>query len=117
MLVQQQVLGLQVAVHDVLAVHVLHGEHDGAREEARGVVREPTRAAQVGEHLPSGHVLHQHEEVLSVLVRGKPAGANRRPRRSEKPKERGFWAVRGTFPDETYVRDVERVKTWELGRE
>lgn len=71
--VQQDVLGLQVPVHDLFGVEVLDGAHDlGAVEEARGVAEAPA-AAQEAEQLPARHEVHQHVQEALVVV-GPEAG-------------------------------------------
>lgn len=73
--VQQDVLGLQVAVHDFFGVEVLDGAHDlGGVEEADGIA-EAAAAAQVAEELAAGHVVHQHVEEALVVVGPEPAEA------------------------------------------
>lgn len=67
--VQQDVLGLQVAVHDFFGVEVLDGTDDlGGVKEARAVA-EASPAAQVAKELASRHVVHQHVEEALVVVR------------------------------------------------
>mmetsp|Transcript_43848 Transcript_43848/g.83733 ORF Transcript_43848/g.83733 Transcript_43848/m.83733 type:complete len:233 (+) Transcript_43848:975-1673(+) len=69
LVIQQQVLGLEVAVQNVLGVHVLqHRQHRGS-EVARCGQRETSRRAQVAEELPSRSKLHEHVQVGSVLER------------------------------------------------
>lgn len=67
--VQQDVLGLEVAVDDFFGVEVLDGADDlGGVEEARAVA-EASPAAQVAEELATRHVVHQHVEEALVVVR------------------------------------------------
>lgn len=70
--VQQDVLGLQVAVDDLFGVEVLDGAHDlGGIEEACGVAEAPA-APQVAEQLAARHVVHQHVEEALVVVSPEP---------------------------------------------
>lgn len=70
--VQQNVLGLEVAVDDFFGVQVLDGADDlGGVEEARAVAEAPP-AAQVAEELAARHVVHQHVEEALVMVRPEP---------------------------------------------
>lgn len=69
--VQQQVLRLQVPVHDGQAVEVVQRRHDLRGVEEGGGVVEPAGAAQVAEQLAPAHVGEQHVE--EALVLGAPA--------------------------------------------
>lgn len=74
--VQEDVLGLQVAVHDFFGVQVLDGADDlWGVEEAGGVAEAPS-AAQVAEELAAWHVVHEHVEEALVMVRPKPGKEN-----------------------------------------
>lgn len=67
--VQQDVLGLEVAVDDFFGVEVLDGADDlGGVKEARAVA-EASPAAQVAEELATRHIVHQHVEEALVVVR------------------------------------------------
>lgn len=70
--VQQDVLGLQVAVDDFFGVEVLDGTHDlRSIEEPRGVAETPT-AAEVTEQFTARHVVHQHVEEALIMVSPEP---------------------------------------------
>ena len=71
--VQQNVLRLQVTVHDLLGVQVLQGTDDLGRVEEPRVVGEAAAVAQVAEQLAAGHELHQHVEEALVVARPEPA--------------------------------------------
>eukprot|EP00968_Pinguiococcus_pyrenoidosus_P002425 scaffold135_cov249-Pinguiococcus_pyrenoidosus.AAC.9 len=66
---EEDVLGLQVAVHDVPRVEMLQCERQLGRVEARDSLRETTIPAKVEEELPSRTEVHHHEELLLVLER------------------------------------------------
>mmetsp|Transcript_33887 Transcript_33887/g.91728 ORF Transcript_33887/g.91728 Transcript_33887/m.91728 type:complete len:220 (+) Transcript_33887:560-1219(+) len=65
--VDEQVLRLQVAIHDVQRVKVGEGQYDLPRVEARAVVGQPPFLTQVREELPAVDVLQKHEEALLIL--------------------------------------------------
>lgn len=56
--VDQHVLGLQVAVHDVLRVQVADGGRDLGRVEDRRLLGQPRGPRDPREELPAGHVVH-----------------------------------------------------------
>lgn len=70
--VEQDVLGLQVAVDDLFGVEVLDGTDDLRGVEETGGVTEAASAAEVTEQLSPGNVVHQHVEETLVVVRPKP---------------------------------------------
>lgn len=66
--VQQDVLGLQVAVHDFFGVEVLDGTDDLRGVEEACAIAEASPAAQVAKELASRHIVHQHVEEALVVV-------------------------------------------------
>lgn len=75
--VDEQVLGLEVAVDDVLRVQILERENEVRREEARNVGREPAAAPEVREQLAALDVLEQKVQVSFVLERAEPGRVGR----------------------------------------
>jgi hypothetical protein len=67
--VEQQVLGLQVAVDDVVRVQVVEGEGDFGGVELGDGVGEALRLAQQAEQLAALNKVHDHVQVLRVLER------------------------------------------------
>jgi len=67
--VQQQVLWLQIPVHDVDAVQVVQRLDHARRHKTRGVVVETPAVPKQRPHLAAQTRLHQHVHVLIVLVR------------------------------------------------
>jgi hypothetical protein len=67
MAVEQQVLGLQVAVDDVVRVQVVEGEGDLSGVELCDGVGEALRLAQQAEQLAALDKVHDHVQVLRVL--------------------------------------------------
>ena len=65
--VEQQVLGLEVAVDDAAAVEVVEGLDDAAGVEPRGGVVEVAAVPEDGPELPAQAGLHQHVEILPVF--------------------------------------------------
>lgn len=65
--VEQQVLGLEVAVHDVLGVQVLEGEDELGVVELGDVVGEAAGAAQVREHLAADDELEDQVQLALIL--------------------------------------------------
>jgi hypothetical protein len=65
--IDEQVLWLEVTVHDEPVVQ--HGEalHDAAGVEARVVNREAVELAQQTEQLAAGHELGQHVQIVRIL--------------------------------------------------
>jgi len=71
-LVEQEILGLEVAVDDGQRVEVVERRRDlGGVEETRAV-GELAGVAQVGEQLAAAQVLEQHVQVATVVVRPQP---------------------------------------------
>jgi hypothetical protein len=75
--VEQQVLGLQVAVDDVVRVQVVEGQRDLGGVELGDGVREALRLAQQAEQLAALDKVHDHVQVLGVLE-GAPQGDQER---------------------------------------
>lgn len=73
MAVEQQVLGLEVAVDDVVRVQVVEGEGDFGGIELGDGVGEALGLAQQAEELAALDKVHDHVEVLCVLE-GAPQG-------------------------------------------
>lgn len=67
--VEEEVLGLEVAVNDPTAVQVFKGLDDAGRVEAGRVVVEIAAVAQDRPQLAAQAGLHQHVEVLAILER------------------------------------------------
>ena len=65
--VEQQVLGLEVAVDDAAAVEVVEGLDDAAGVEPRGGVVKVAAVPEDGPELPAQAGLHQHVEILAVF--------------------------------------------------
>jgi hypothetical protein len=65
--INQQVLGLQITVNDVLLVEVLESEDEVGGVEAGDVGGEPTRTSEVGEEFAALHVFEEEVEVGFVL--------------------------------------------------
>mmetsp|Transcript_77581 Transcript_77581/g.240356 ORF Transcript_77581/g.240356 Transcript_77581/m.240356 type:complete len:268 (+) Transcript_77581:2-805(+) len=65
--VDEQILGLQVAVDDVLGVQVGEGQDDLPCVELGVRVGQPALPAEVGEQLAPVHKLQEQEEALVVL--------------------------------------------------
>lgn len=94
--VEQDVLGLQVAVDNLFRVEVLDGAHNlRGVEEPRGVAEAPA-AAQVAEQLAAGHVVHQHVEEALVVVSPEPEERQRR-HTSGTIVQRVHWRIRVFF--------------------
>ncbi|KAI3486482.1 hypothetical protein L1887_49883 [Cichorium endivia] len=68
--VDEQILGLEIAIHHTVLVQVLDGEHDRRHVEARHIGGELSGASEVRKDLATDHVLHEHVAVLAVLERG-----------------------------------------------
>ena len=76
-LVEQEVLGLEVAVDDGQRVEVVEGGRDLGGVEQTGAVGELAGVAQVREQLTSAQVLEQHVQVTTVVVRPQPVYRHR----------------------------------------
>mmetsp|Transcript_38597 Transcript_38597/g.90238 ORF Transcript_38597/g.90238 Transcript_38597/m.90238 type:complete len:465 (-) Transcript_38597:1410-2804(-) len=70
LLVDEQVLGLEVAVDDFEAVHVREDRHDLRRVEARVLVGQRRLGGEQREELAAERNLEQHVELALVLVCG-----------------------------------------------
>lgn len=70
--VQQDILRLQVAVHDLFGVEVLYGAYNLRGIKEAGGVTEAPAAAQVAKKLSAWHVVHQHVEEALVVVGPEP---------------------------------------------
>ena len=68
--VEEEVLGLEIAVDDVEGVEILEGEDDGGEVEAGDVGGETLCAAEVGEEFSAGDVGKEHVDVEAVLESG-----------------------------------------------
>lgn len=68
--VDEEVLGLEVAIDDVLLVQVLEDERDLRGVEAALLVLEPPRAAEVREELAPDHVL-QHQVQVPIVCKAR----------------------------------------------
>lgn len=68
-LVEQQVLELEVAVDDALAVQVAERGHDLGAVEARALLAEGALARQVEEQLAAVRVLHHEAHAVHRLER------------------------------------------------
>mmetsp|Transcript_12468 Transcript_12468/g.39862 ORF Transcript_12468/g.39862 Transcript_12468/m.39862 type:complete len:321 (-) Transcript_12468:69-1031(-) len=65
--VQQDILRLEIAVHDVALVHVVQSKHQLCRVEAGAGLGEAALTAQVEEELPTCAIVDHEEELLLVL--------------------------------------------------
>jgi len=70
--VEQEVLGLEVAVDETERVEVFERDDNLGRVEERRVDAEATGATQVREQLAAAHVLEQHVQEPLVVVRPQP---------------------------------------------
>lgn len=61
--VQQQILGLEIAVHDHVPMAVVDTGDDLLEEATRVVLLQFAMLHDVVEQLPATHVLHDHEDV------------------------------------------------------
>ncbi len=68
-LVEQQILRLEVAVHNVLRVQVLKDEHDLSGVESRRLIIEVPGAPQMREEFAANHILH-HKIDVSLVLKG-----------------------------------------------
>jgi hypothetical protein len=66
--VEQYVLGLKVAIYDVLAVQVLEDEHNLCRVELGDVVVEACAAAEPREELAPHNILEHEVQVLGICI-------------------------------------------------
>lgn len=64
---EEDVLGLHVAVHDVLAVQVRQGQRDLGDALGRAALREPALALQDPVQLAAGGVLEDQEDAVRVV--------------------------------------------------
>lgn len=71
--VDEQILGLEIAVDDWPGVQVLDGDDDLGGVEKTGRTFEPTSVSKVGEELTATHVLEQHVQETVAMVRPQPA--------------------------------------------
>ena len=67
--VEEQILGLEVAVRDAVGVEILERQDDLSGVESRDVVRESSRATEVGEKLAADDVLEHEPQAPFVLTR------------------------------------------------
>ena len=65
----EDVLGLQIAVNNIVLVKIAEGEDDDGEIEARDVGCEATNAKEMGKELAAGDVRQQHVDVQAVLER------------------------------------------------
>jgi len=77
--VEQDVLGLEVAVDDGQRVQVVEDERDLSRVEHGRRRVEPTGVAQVREQLAAADVLEHHVQIAVVVLRAQPAHHSQRP--------------------------------------
>lgn len=67
--INQDVLWLQVSIHNAFLVHVLQGEHDLSGVEPGARLVKLTRLVHVMEELAAVDELHDHVEIVRVLER------------------------------------------------
>jgi len=67
--IQQEILGLEIPVDDVVSMEVFERQHDAPEVEARDVRCEASRAPEVGEEFAARDVGEEHVDVEVVLER------------------------------------------------
>ena len=65
----KQIVGLEIAVNDAVAVQVLDGERGLGKVDARHVERQRPHVLDQGRHVPPLHILHHHAQVPPRLER------------------------------------------------
>ena len=71
--IEQQVLGLQVAVNDGAGVEVVERRHNLGGIKEWGGRRETTSRAKVAEQFTAAHELEEHEEEMVIMLSPQPA--------------------------------------------
>lgn len=68
-MIEEEVLGLEIAVDDVIPMKILERQYDPTEIKPRDVRCESARATEVGKEFASGYVGEEHVHIEVVLER------------------------------------------------